>query len=78
MLLDSEKKKMLKAHSIGPKMVEYIELAGYESLAEMKDESAEEVCLRIDEALGRPHINGHPLAIQAIENLIEHALETEA
>lgn len=64
----TERAKMLKAHSIGPTMVSYLEEAGIERLADLVGASAEELAFRIDVALGRKHINR--LGIAALENLI--------
>ena len=75
MLRPGEREKMLRAYSIGPKMVHYLEKIGIETLAELKDENAQELALRIDEMLGKRHMN--KLGIEALENLIAHALSED-
>jgi nucleotidyltransferase/DNA polymerase involved in DNA repair len=63
-----ERRKMLKAHSIGPTMVSYLEEIGIERLSDLKGADAGEIAMRIDIALGRKHMNR--LGIAALENLI--------
>ena len=63
-----ERQKMLRAHSIGPKMIAYLEEIGIERLADLKGADAGELAMRIDIALGRKHMNR--LGIAALENLI--------
>ncbi len=62
---------MLRAHSIGPKMVGYFELAGITTLREFKGADPHIIAMRIDIALGRKHMNR--LGVEAIKNLIELA-----
>jgi nucleotidyltransferase/DNA polymerase involved in DNA repair len=63
-----ERQKMLRAHSIGPTMIAYLEEIGIERLADLKGADAGELAMRIDIALGRKHMNR--LGIAALENLI--------
>ena len=72
MISTEERKKMLQADSIGPTIVNYLEIIGVETLAELKDESAEELIERICDALNKGHMR-HKLAYEALENLISHA-----
>lgn len=59
---------MLKAHSIGPTMVAYLEEIGVERLADLKGADPNEIAMRIDIALGRKHMNR--LGVAALANLI--------
>jgi hypothetical protein len=69
----NERQKMLRAHSIGPRMIAYLEEIGMERLADLKGANAGEIAMRIDIALGRKHMNR--LGIAALENLIALADE---
>lgn len=71
MIGDDERAKMLRAHSIGPRMIAYLEEIGIERLDELKGEDAETLAMRIDVALGRKHMNR--LGVDALRNLIELA-----
>ena len=75
LITQNERQKMLQAHSIGPRMIAYLEEAGIERLSDLKGADAETVAMRIDVALGRRHINR--LGIDALRNLIALA-EAEA
>jgi hypothetical protein len=59
---------MLRAHSIGPKMIAYLEEIGIERLADLKGADAGEIAMRIDIVLGRKHMNR--LGMAALQNLI--------
>lgn len=59
---------MLRAHSIGPTMVAYLEEIGIERLADLKGAHPQEIAMRIDIALGRKHMNR--LSVAALANLI--------
>ena len=59
---------MLKAHSIGPTMIRYLEEIGVARLSDLVGARADELAFRIDVALGRKHMNR--LGIAALENLI--------
>lgn len=63
-----ERQVLLMAHSIGPKMVEYIELAGVSTLEDLARADARDLALEINARLGRPHINA--MGIAALENAI--------
>ncbi|MBO6717590.1 MAG: hypothetical protein JJ913_06485 [Rhizobiaceae bacterium] len=71
MISDHERQKMLRAHSIGPRMVGYLEEIGIERLSDLKGADAEAIAMRIDVALGRRHMNR--LGVAALRNLIELA-----
>lgn len=47
-----ERQLLLKAHSIGPKMVDYIELAGIGSLDELARANARDLAFEINARLG--------------------------
>lgn len=68
MIDEAERHKMLKAYSIGPKMISYLEEIGIERLSDLAGAQAEEIAFRIDIALGRKHMNR--LGIEALRNLI--------
>lgn len=71
MISDEERRKMLRAHSIGPKMISYLDEAGIERLSDLVGAEAEDIAFRIDIALGHKHMN--KLGIEALRNLIELA-----
>ena len=68
MISPSEREKMLRAHSIGPRMIVYLEEIGIERLSDLNGADAELLAMRIDIALGRKHMNKH--GVQALRNLI--------
>ncbi|WVT72489.1 hypothetical protein QM996_13325 [Sinorhizobium chiapasense] len=68
---DGERERMMRAKSIGPRMIGYLEEIGIERLADLKTADAEELAFRINATLGRRHINR--LGIHALENLIAYA-----
>lgn len=68
MIDEAERKEMLRAHSIGPKMIAWLEEIGIERLADLKGADAGEIAMRIDIALGRRHLNR--LGVEALKNLI--------
>ena len=71
MLEEGEKARMLRAYSIGPRMIAYLEEIGIERLEDLAGAEAEEIAMRIDIALGRRHLNR--LGVQALRNLIDLA-----
>jgi len=71
MIDERERSRMLKAHSIGPKMIAYLDEIGIKRLEDLVGQEAETLAMRIDIALGRKHMNS--LGIQALSNLIELA-----
>lgn len=73
MIYETEREKMQRAHSIGPKMIQYLEDIGIETLEDLRDENAYDLCARIDEMLGKKHLGTHKMVIEAFENLIELA-----
>jgi len=62
---------MLRAHSIGPTMIRYLEEIGIERLAELRGADPQEIAMRMNIALGRRHINS--MGVAALRNLIELA-----
>ena len=66
-----ERESMLRAHSIGPKMICSLEEIGIERLADPRGADAHELAMRIDIALGRKHMN--ILGVAALRKLIELA-----
>lgn len=74
MISDVEKARMMRAHSIGPRMVSYLEMIGIERLEDLRDADAAELAFRINAELGRRHINA--AGIKALENLIVLARKT--
>lgn len=68
---DSERQRMMRAKSIGPRMVGYLEEIGIERLADLKSADAEDLAFRINATLGRRHINR--TGVRALENLIAYA-----
>ncbi|MDI7864267.1 hypothetical protein MRS76_20215 [Rhizobiaceae bacterium n13] len=70
-IVDEERRKMLSAHSIGPRMIGYLEIIGIERLADLKGQNAGEIGFRINAALGRDHITCQGL--RALKSLIDHA-----
>ena len=68
MIDGGERQKMLRAHSIGPKMIGYLEEIGIERLSDLRGADVGEIAMRIDIALGRKHMNR--LGVAALENLI--------
>lgn len=66
---------MLRAHSIGPRMIDYLEEIGIERLQDLAGADAETIAMRIDIALGRRHMNR--MGVAAIRNLIALAEKEE-
>jgi hypothetical protein len=75
MITPSERRKMLRAHSIGPRMIGYLEEIGIERLSDVPNDSAEMLAMRIDVVIGRKHMNR--LGVAALHNLIELAREEQ-
>jgi hypothetical protein len=71
MIDKAEREKMLKAYSIGPRMISYLEEIGIERLADLRGADPLELAMRIDIALGRKHMNR--LGVEALRNLVELA-----
>ena len=63
---------MLKAYSIGPRMIAYLEEIGIERLEDLAGAEAEVIAMRIDIAAGRRR-RLNSLGLQALRNLIELA-----
>jgi hypothetical protein len=71
MIGETERRKMVQAYSIGPRMIAYLEEIGIERLSDLGGADAEEIAFRIDVALNRKHMNR--LGLEALRNLIEPA-----
>lgn len=74
MISAAERRRMLAAHSIGPRMIAYLELIGIERLADLAGADPPTLALRINATLGRRHIN--EAGVEALRNLVRLA-ETE-
>jgi hypothetical protein len=69
-----ERRKMLKAFSIGPKMIDYLEHAGIRTLEELVDRDAGSVLLQIQVETG---VKLNAMGLDAISNLIALARSQE-
>ena len=71
MIDPGERARMLRAYSVGPRMIHYLEQAGIERLEDLVGADPGEIVMRIDIASGRRRLNrfGH----EAVRNLIELA-----
>lgn len=65
-----ERERMLRAYSIGPKMIAYLDEIGITRLDDMVGADPELIAMRIDIALGK-RLN--KFGIEALKNLIELA-----
>lgn len=68
MISQSEREKMLRAHSIGPRMIGHLADIGVERLSDLKGGDAEMLAMRINAALARKRLNR--LGVEALRNLI--------
>lgn len=68
MIAESERQRLRRAYSIGPRMIGYLETIGIETLAELATADAVELAFRTNVHLGRRHINRAGIA--ALDNLI--------
>ena len=66
-----ERRKMLKAHSIGPRMLVYLEEIGIRRLSDLQGASADEIVMRIGIVLGKRRLN--KFGIEAVRNVIAQA-----
>jgi hypothetical protein len=73
MIEPRERERMLRAYSIGPKMIAYLQEAGIRRLEDLVGADPLEIAMRIDIASGRRRLNR--LGIAALKNLIELADE---
>lgn len=72
MALGPEDRALLEAVPLcGPKMADYLGLAGVARFDDLADMDAATLRLAINAALGRPHINA--MGVRAIQNAIEAA-----
>ncbi len=63
-----ERGKILKAHSIGPRMLAYLEEIGIRRLCDLKSASADEIVIRIDIVPGKRRLN--KFGTEAVRNVI--------
>jgi nucleotidyltransferase/DNA polymerase involved in DNA repair len=70
---DNERRAMLRAHSIGPAMIRYLEQIGIERLADLRGEDPEMIAMRMNVMIGRRHINRQ--GVEALRNLVALADE---
>lgn len=63
-----EREKMLRAHSIGPAMIGYLEMIGIVRLADLRLRDPDELAFCINAELGRRHINA--TGVRALANLV--------
>ncbi len=66
-----ERMRMMRAHSIGPKMISFLECIGIERLDDLRGANAREIAMRINIELGHRHINAQ--GVKALQNLISLA-----
>jgi hypothetical protein len=71
-MVPEDRAAILKAHSIGPRMVQWLEEAGYLRLADFREETPEGIAMRM-EALAGVRMNGN--GINALRNLVALARE---
>ena len=72
MISTIEKKRISSAHSIGPKVISWLEQAGYEKLDDFVEETPENISFRIEIATGNCRNQN---ALSAYANLIALAKE---
>lgn len=65
---EEEKRRMMQARSIGPRMVAYLEEIGISRLSQLRGADPGELAMRIDIALGKRHMNR--LGVEALSNLV--------
>lgn len=65
---EEEKRRMMQARSIGPRMVAYLEEIGISRLSQLRGADPGELAMRIDIALGRRHMNR--MGVEALANLV--------
>lgn len=70
MIKETERIRIASARSIGPKVLSWLEQAGYEKLCDFVDESPENISFRVEIATG---IRRNQNALRAYANLIEFA-----
>lgn len=74
MISPDERQKMLKAFSIGPKMITYLESAGIRTFAELAERDAESLLLQIHVETG---VKLNKLGLDALANLVALAQSDE-
>ena len=70
MITETERKRIARAHSIGPKVIFWLEQAGYQKLTDFVEETPENIGFRVEIATG---IRRNQNALKAYANLIEFA-----
>ncbi len=70
MMTNNEKLRLARAHSIGPKVIRWLEQAGYTKLEDFADETPENISFRVEIATGNRRNKN---ALSAYSNLIELA-----
>ena len=73
MIEPHERQRMLRAYSIGPTMIAYLDEAGITRLDDLVGADAGEIAMRIEIATGYKRLN--KMGITALRNLIELANE---
>jgi hypothetical protein len=71
MIEPEQRARMMRAYSIGPRMIHYLEEIGIERLEDLAGADPAEIIMRIDIASGRAKLNR--LGQAAIRNLVELA-----
>ena len=71
MIEEGERRRMMWAYSVGPRMVHWLEEIGIERLEDLAAADVGEIAMRIDIVLGNRRLNR--FGIEALANLIEMA-----
>jgi len=72
-MTDDAKGTLMRARSIGPRMVLWLEQAGYREITEFAGETVDNIVFRVEAMAGvRLNANGR----KALANLIDHARNT--
>lgn len=73
MITAGERQNMMRAYSIGPKMVDYLERSGIEKLADLVGRDPQSLILQIEVETG---VRLNKMGLDALANLVELANET--
>ena len=72
MPLDPDSRRRIEAVPLcGPRTADHLDLIGIETFAELGDADPRDLRLRINAALGKPHINA--MGVRALGNLVAAA-----